>query len=86
MEPDQMARYGVSLPDWYHRKLVLWAKLKGTNRATLTSNIVQARIEANWDKIDEELREIAKRQGKPYEQLIEEWIPSEEEATEEEGD
>lgn len=70
----EMVRFGVSLPDWYHRKLILWAKLKGTNRATLTANIVQARIEANWDTIEKELEAIAKHQGKTYEELVNEWL------------
>lgn len=79
MEKDPMARYGVSLPDWYHRKLVLWAKVKGTNRATLTSNIVQARIETNWEQVELELRAIAEHQGKTYEQLVDEWLSSKDE-------
>lgn len=69
-----MVRFGVSLPDWYHRKLVLWAKLKGTNRATLTANIVQNRIEANWADIEKELRAIAQYQGVTYEELVEQWL------------
>lgn len=69
-----MVRFGVSLPDWYHRKLVLWAKLKGTNRATLAANIVQNRIEANWAEVEKELRAIAQYQGVTYEELVEQWL------------
>lgn len=69
-----MARFGVSLPDWYHRKLVLWAKLKGTNRATLAGNILQSRIEANWEGVERELEAIAKHQNISYEELIAMWL------------
>lgn len=52
-------RFSVTLTEWYHRKLCLWAAIKGTNRATLIGNIAQARIEANWPEIDKELDAIA---------------------------
>ncbi|WP_416671563.1 hypothetical protein [Egbenema bharatensis] len=70
----EMARFSVSLPDWYYRKLLLWAKLKGTNRATLSSNIIQSRIEANWNEIERELEAIAKYQGKTLDELTTEWL------------
>ena len=69
-----VVRYGVTLPEWYERKLRLWAALKGTNRATLTANIVQARIEANWPAIEKELDEIASYQGKTKAELEAEWL------------
>lgn len=56
-------KFGIQLPPRYDRKLRLWAKLKGTARATLAANIVQARIEANWSDIDKELDAIAAEQG-----------------------
>jgi hypothetical protein len=74
-----MVRFGVSLPDWYHRKLLLWAKLKGTNRATLGANIIQNRIEANWAEIQQEMTAIAKYRGITLEELEEEWLSSEDE-------
>lgn len=75
-----MPRIGVSLPDWYERKLRLWAKLKGTNRATLSGNIIQARIEANWEQVEKDLEEIAQRRGISREQLEAEWLDEEEDA------
>jgi hypothetical protein len=69
-----MVRFTIGLPDWYHRKLVLWAKLKGTTRATLAANIVQNRIEANWPEIERELEAIAKYQGLTLDELIEQWL------------
>jgi hypothetical protein len=73
-----MARFTISLPDWYYRKLLLWAKLKGTNRATLTANIVQSRIEANWADIERELEAIAKYEGQTLEELQQDWLAEKE--------
>ncbi|NDJ19466.1 hypothetical protein [Myxacorys almedinensis] len=56
-------KFGIQLPPRYDRKLRLWAKLKGAARATLAANIIQARIEANWADIDQELNGIAAEQG-----------------------
>lgn len=69
-----MVRIGITLPEWYERKLVLWAKIKGTNRATLISNIVQARIEANWEQIEKDLQSIADYRGVTTDELIAEWL------------
>ena len=74
MKTDTMARFAVTSPDWYHRKLQLWAKLKGTNRATLAMNIVQARIDANWADIDKELDSIARYEGVSREELEAKWL------------
>jgi len=54
-----MVRFGIQLPENYDRKLRLWAKLKGTSRATLAANIVQSRIESNWAEIEKELEFVA---------------------------
>lgn len=53
-------RFNVSLPPWYDIDLELWAWVKGTNRASLASNILQARIEANKLLVKEQLEEIAR--------------------------
>ena len=74
MSASEMVRFTISLPDWYYRKLLLWAKLKGTNRATLTANIVQSRIESNWAEIEKDLEAIAKYQKMTLEELIADWL------------
>ncbi|HMA77899.1 MAG TPA: hypothetical protein VKP88_02040 [Candidatus Paceibacterota bacterium] len=74
MKTLDMARFQVTLPEWYHRKLLLWATLKGTNRATLAMNIVQARIETNWPDIDKELNAIANHEGITREELETKWL------------
>ncbi|MEM9804058.1 MAG: hypothetical protein AAF959_02175 [Cyanobacteria bacterium P01_D01_bin.56] len=74
MQVAEMVRFSVKLPDWYHRKLKLWAALKGTNRATLTANIVQARIEANWEDVSKELDAISAHEGITRAQLEEKWL------------
>jgi len=79
MDISSMVRFGISLPDWYHRKLLLWAKLKGSNRATLAANIIQARIESNWPDIEKELEAIARYSGKTREELETEWLNGDDE-------
>ena len=64
-----MTRFSISLPDWYHHKLKLWAALKGTNRATLAANIVQARIEANWETVERDIEAFARHRGITVEEL-----------------
>jgi hypothetical protein len=73
-----MVRFGISLPEWYHRKLLLGAKLKGTNRATLGANIVQNKIEADWPDIQKELEAIAKYRGISVEELESQWLNEDE--------
>lgn len=55
-------RITISLPPWMDRWLKLWAFVKGTNRATLASNIIQSRIEANRDDIADWLNAIASQE------------------------
>ncbi len=62
-------KFVVQLPDNYHRKLKLWAKIKGTARATLAANIIQARIEANWETVSKEIDDMAKREGMSREEM-----------------
>jgi hypothetical protein len=64
-----MARFKITVPDWYYRRLLLWAFVKGTNRATLASNILQSRIEVNWDLVNDQLEDIAKTEGVSREEL-----------------
>lgn len=62
-------KFGIQLPLHYDRRLRLWAKVKGTARATLAANIIQARIEANWADVEKTLDEIAERGGITREEL-----------------
>lgn len=56
-------KFGIQLPPWFDRRLRLWAAWKGTTRATLAANILQARIEANWPELSKDLDEQAAAQG-----------------------
>jgi hypothetical protein len=66
---EDITRFKISLPGWYHRRLLLWAFIKGTNRADLASKVLQARIEANWDGVKEQLEDIAKEKGVTREEI-----------------
>lgn len=67
-------RFSVSLPAWFERKLCLWASVKGTSRAALASNILQARIEANWSDIQDDIESIAEFYGMTAQELEAEWL------------
>lgn len=72
-KPDNV-RFSIQLPAWYDRRLRLWAVVKGTNRATLASNILQARIEANWSEVEKQMEEIAAMQQMSVDELITLWL------------
>ena len=52
--------------------------LKGTTRASLATNLIQARIESNLESINRDLEELAKVEGKTVEALISEVLDSSE--------
>jgi|GEM_PF-5001853 len=72
--PEPMAndsiQFTIRLPLIYERRLRLWAMLKGTTRANLSANLIQARIEANLESINRDLEELAKIEGKTVEELV----------------
>lgn len=63
-------QFTIRLPLIYERRLRLWAMLKGTTRANLAANLIQARIEANLESINRDLEELAKIEGKTVEELV----------------
>ncbi len=63
-------KYSIQLPEWYDWKLKVWAKFKGTTRATLSANILQARIEANWNDLEKDIQDAANRLSVSKEQFI----------------
>lgn len=73
-------KFVIQLPPWYDRKLRLWARVKGTQRATLAANIIQARIEANWPDVERELDRIAESLGVTREHLEIDWVNEEDES------
>lgn len=58
------------MPDWHHKRLKLWAYVKGTTKTQLSTNIIQARVEANDDQISKMLEELASDRGITVEELI----------------
>jgi hypothetical protein len=76
--PNDPVQFTIRLPLLYERRLRLWAMLKGTTRANLAANVIQARIESNLDSINRDLEELAKLEGKTVEVLISEVLDSSE--------
>ena len=77
MPPIKQVRFSVSLPPWFNDKLELWAAIKGTSRAGLAANILQARIEANWAAIEADLDAIAKSLDMTRSELEAAWLSPE---------
>jgi len=76
--PNDPVQFTIRLPLLYERRLRLWALLKGTTRANLASNVIQARIESNLESINRDLEELAKIEGKTVEELVSEVLDSSE--------
>lgn len=74
----QSIKFGIQLPPWYEEKLRIWAKWKGTTRANLAANIIQARIEANWPDIEAELSAAAVANDVSKEDFIKELLNGDE--------
>lgn len=58
-----MKRYSVRLPAWHMKRLIWWAEAKGQTIAGMWQNVVQARVEANAEQIEEMAADIAADQG-----------------------
>lgn len=70
MAPKKKAsRFPIKLPPWHHKRLIKWARCKGTFKTRLAQNILQARIEVNADQIEEMFKELAKDLGKQPDEL-----------------
>ena len=74
MADDEAIKFSIQLPPWFERRLRLWAKVKGTTRATLAANIIQSRIEANREQIDADMAAIAAYLGTTVEALEKDWL------------
>lgn len=64
-----MKRYSVRLPAWHMKRFIWWAEAKGQTIAGMWQNVVQARVEANAEQIDQMAAELAEGQGV----TVEEW-------------
>lgn len=68
-QKEESNRFQITVPELYHYRLCAWAYLKGTNRATLSSFLVQEEIEAGWETIDKNLDALAKLRGVTRDEL-----------------
>lgn len=72
--PDEKIKMTVSVPVYHYKLLKLWAYFKGRGAAMMTSDIVQARVEANLAEIDLMLKSRAKDLNLSSEELIDKII------------
>lgn len=64
----------IQLSEADMRLLILWSKYHGRTKALYASQIISARIEANFDLIHKLLESEAKEKGISVEQLKHEWL------------
>jgi predicted DsbA family dithiol-disulfide isomerase len=62
-------RFPIALPSWHEKRLIWWAHVKGASKTSLAQNILQARIEANDQQVQQALAEIAADEGVSLEEL-----------------
>jgi len=79
-------RFPIKLPAWHEKYLILWAEMKGTSKTGLAQNVLQARIEANQQQIEEMLEDRAKDLGIDRETLKRQILDSNGFNLEDEGD
>jgi len=76
--PDEKIRTSVIIPRYHYDLLKLWAYFKCTGVSSLSQNVLQARIEANYDQIILMLESRAKDLGLTPEELKNKIINNEE--------
>lgn len=62
-------RFSITLSPYDYRKLKLWAKLRGRSPAAFAAQIIAARIEANFESINQQLEEYARYKNISIEEL-----------------
>jgi hypothetical protein len=58
-----MKRYSVRLPAWHMKWAIWWAECKAQSVAGLWQNVMQARVEANTELIQQMVEECAAAAG-----------------------
>lgn len=67
---DKRYRIAVNIPAWHKKRLNEWAALKGVTPTTLAGNILQARIEINYEQIMAMLKSRSEDEGLTIEEFI----------------
>jgi hypothetical protein len=62
-------RFSITLSPYDFRKLKLWAKLRGRSPAAFAAQIIAARVEANFETINQQLAEYARYNNISVEEL-----------------
>ena len=62
-------RFSITLSPYDFRKLKLWAKLRGRPPAALAAQIIAARLETNFESINQQLAEYARYKNISIEEL-----------------
>lgn len=62
-------RFSITLSPYDFRKLKLWAKLRGRPPAAFAAQIIAARLEANFESINQQIAEYARYKNISIEEL-----------------
>jgi hypothetical protein len=73
MPPGENIRLQVLVSPYYLKRLKYWAKLSGKTPSAYASQILSARIEANFEDINKQLQNLAELEGISVKELIKLW-------------
>ncbi|NEO34480.1 MAG: hypothetical protein F6K36_29590 [Symploca sp. SIO3C6] len=72
-EVEDNIRVNISLSPNDVRRLRYWARLHGKTHTAYAAQVIATRIEENFEALEKQLAELAKRKGISVEQLKDEW-------------
>ncbi|MBE9042698.1 hypothetical protein IQ235_18215 [Oscillatoriales cyanobacterium LEGE 11467] len=74
---DMPLRITITLSAYEGRKLICPSKIHGKPKATYAAQIIGSRIEANFEEINRQMADIAKREGITVAELEARWLAEE---------
>jgi len=81
-----MKRIMIRLPSWHAKRLIWWAAAKKQSLAGMAQNVIQARVEANKDLIEEMLQDMANDRGVSLDELKQQLLSEANYAPEDDSD
>ena len=70
-------RLTLTLSDYAVRKIICWSKIHDKTKTAYAAQIIEARVEANAEKIDTIMQDIADFEGIEVKELEKRWLDSE---------
>lgn len=70
---EEVIKITISLSGYEYRMLKYWAKIHGKPLATYSSQVLGARVESNYQSINEQMKLIAEQEEITPEELRQRW-------------